>query len=299
MLDDNNYNDKKRLVIIDGNSLIHRAYHALPPLKTKQGELVNAIYGFLLIFLKAIKEFHPNYIVAAFDVPKPTFRHKEFKEYKIKRAPAPKELYEQIPKIKEMLKEFGVPFFEKEGFEADDIIGTIARLVPQKIETIILSGDLDTLQLIDKNTKVYTFKKRLKETILYNEDAVKERYEIGPSQMVDFRALKGDASDNIPGVTGIGEKTAISLLKEFGSLKNIYCEIEQKTEKSKKIKPPIREKLLQYKEQAFFSKMLSEIRKDVPIDFNLEDCSFQKYDKKRVAQAFKEKEFYSLIDRLP
>ena len=307
--------EKKRLIIIDGNALIHRAYHALPLLKTKKGELVNAVYGFLLVFLKAIREFQPNYIAAAFDIPKPTFRHKEFKEYKIKRPPTPKELSEQIPKIKEILKEFGVPTFEKEGFEADDIIGTIAHLAPKRqvipaakgeprplgreIETIILSGDLDTLQLINRNTKVYTPKKGLKDTVLYDEEMVKKRYEIRPSQLVDFRALRGDPSDNIPGVTGIGEKTAIHLLKDFGSLNNIYQEIEEKTEKSKKIKPAIREKLLQYKEQAFFSKRLSEIKKDVPIDFNLEKCSFQEYNKERVVQVFKKIEFYSLINRLP
>jgi len=296
--------EKKRLIIIDGNALIHRAYHALPLLKTKKGELINAVYGFLLVFLKAIREFQPNYIAAAFDIPKPTFRHKEFKEYKIKRPPTPKELSEQIPKIKEILKEFGVPAFEKEGFEADDIIGTIAHLAPKRqvipeIETIILSGDLDTLQLINRNTKVYTPKKGLKDTVLYDEEMVKKRYEIRPSQLVDFRALRGDPSDNIPGVTGIGEKTAIHLLKDFGSLNNIYQEIEEKTEKSKKIKPAIREKLLQYKEQAFFSKRLSEIKKDVPIDFNLEKCSFQEYNKEKVIQAFKKIEFYSLINRLP
>ncbi len=296
--------EKKRLIIIDGNALIHRAYHALPPLKTKKGELVNAVYGFLLVFLKAIREFQPDYIVAAFDTPKPTFRHKEFKEYKIKRPPTPKELSEQIPKIKEILKEFGVPFFEKEGFEGDDIIGTIAHLALQGqvepgIETIILSGDLDTLQLIDRNTKVYTLKRGLKDTVLYNEEMVRERYEIAPSQFIDFRALRGDPSDNIPGVTGIGEKTAICLLKDFGSLKNIYREIEEKTERSQKIKPAIKEKLIQYKEQAFLSKTLSEINKNVPINFNLEECSFQKYNKEKVIQAFKKIEFYSLINRLP
>lgn len=296
--------DNKRLIIIDSNALIHRAYHALPPLKTKKGELVNAVYGFLLVFLKAIREFQPDYIVAAFDTPKPTFRHKEFKEYKAKRPPAPKELYEQIPRVKGVLEEFGVPTFEKEGFEADDIIGTIAHLAPKKqvipeIETIILSGDLDTLQLIDRHTKVYTLRKGLKNTILYSEEAVRERYGISPEQLVDFRALRGDPSDNIPGVTGIGEKTAIDLLKEFGSLERIYREIEEKTENSKKIKPAVREKLIKYKEQAFLSKTLSEINKNVPIDFNLENCNVKKYDKKRAIKIVKDLDFYSLIKRLP
>jgi DNA polymerase-1 len=163
--------EKKRLIIIDSNSLIHRAYHALPSLTTKKGELVNAVYGFLLVFLKVIKEFQPNYIAATFDSAAPTFRHKRFKEYKAKRPPAPEELYQQIPKVKEILTAFRVPIFEKEGFEADDIIGTIAKKAPKKqvipeIETIILSGDLDTLQLVNPKTKVYSLRKGVKDTIL-------------------------------------------------------------------------------------------------------------------------------------
>ena len=162
---------KKRLIIIDSNSIIHRAYHALPPLTTKKGELVNAVYGFLLVFFKAIKDFQPDFIAATFDFPGPTFRHKKYKEYKAKRPPAPEELYQQIPKVKEVLKSFNVPIFEKEGFEADDLIGTISKLAPKKqvlpdIETIILSGDLDTLQLINPKTKVYSLRRGVKDIIL-------------------------------------------------------------------------------------------------------------------------------------
>jgi len=295
---------ERKLLIIDSNSLIHRAYHALPPLTTKKGELTNAVYGFLLVFLKALKEFQPDFIAACFDVAVPTFRHKKFKEYKAKRPPAPEELYQQIPKLKEVLDAFNVPIFEKEGFEADDIIGTISRLAPRKqvmprIETVILSGDLDTLQLVDKNTKVYTFKKGLKETIIYDEKAVKERYGFSPSQIVDFKALKGDPSDNIPGVSGIGEKTAINLIKLFGSLENLYQEIKEGTKKVKELKPAIKDKLVQYKDQAFFSRMLSEIRKDAPLDFNFEKCQWGGYNKEKLIQIFKNLEFYSLISRLP
>ena len=225
-------------------------------------------------FLKVIREFQPDYIAATFDTPQPTFRHKEFSEYKIKRPPTPEELFEQIPKVKKVLEEFGIPIFEKEGFEADDLIGTIAKLAPRKqiipeIETIILSGDLDLLQLIDKNTKVYTFKKGLKDTILYDEKMVKERYEITPAQLIDFKALRGDPSDNIPGVTGIGEKTAIQLIKDFGSLENLYQEMEDyyppttlppegrapKTDKSKEIKPAIKEKLINIKTKPFLVRL--------------------------------------------
>jgi len=195
---------KKRLIIIDSNSIIHRAYHALPPLTTKKGELVSAVYGFLLVFLKVIREFQPDYIAACFDVPGPTFRHKKFKEYKAKRPPTPKELYQQIPKVKEILKAFQVQVFEKESFEADDLIGTIARLAPKKftpyrnevsgaeqvlpgIETIILSGDLDTLQLVNPQTKVYFLRKGVKDVVLYDVAEVEKNMEF---HLRNFSTLK-------------------------------------------------------------------------------------------------------------
>ncbi len=298
-------NKRKRLIIIDCNSIIHRAFHALPALKTKKGELVNAVYGFLLVFLKALREFQPEYIAATFDFPAKTFRHKEYKEYKAKRPPTPENLAQQIPKVKEILETFNVAVFEKEGFEADDIISTISRLAPKKqiipeIETIILSGDLDVLQLVDKNTKVYILRKGVKDTILYDENSVKEKYQgLRPEQLVDFRALRGDPSDNIPGVTGIGEKTATELLLNFGSLEELYKEIEENSEKAKEILPKLKEILLKYKEQAFISKILAQTEKNVPIDFNLRRCQWQKYDKEKVIQILKNLEFYSLINRLP
>jgi len=297
--------EKKRLIIIDCNSLIHRAYHALPPLTTKKGELVNAVYGFLLVFFKAIREFQPDFIATCFDFPAPTFRHKKFKEYKAKRPPAPEELYQQIPKVKEVLKSFNVPIFEKEGFEADDLIGTIARLAPKKqvlpeIETIILSGDIDTLQLVDSQTMVYTLRKGVKDTVLYDEDLVKEKYQgLNPNQLIDFKALRGDPSDNIPGVTGVGEKTAIELLLKFGNLENLYKEIEENSEKDKGLKPKLKETLLKYKEQAFLSKMLAQIERNAPIDFNLKKCRWGEYNKEKITQILKKLEFYSLIERLP
>jgi len=281
---------KKRLIILDSNSIIHRAFYALPLLKTKKGELVNAVYGFFLVFFKAIKEFQPDYIAACFDFPAPTFRHKEYKEYKITRPPTPKDLALQIPKIKEILKAFNVPIFEKEGFEADDIIGTISERFQG--EKIILSGDLDTLQLVDKNTKIYLLKTGVKNTILYDEKLVGEKYQgLKPEQIVDFKALKGDPSDNIPGVEGIGEKTAIDLIQKFNNLEGVYQNLE-------KIKPKLREMLIQQKEKAFFSKMLAKIKRDVPIDFNLEKCEWGKYQKEKIAQIFRELEFKTLIKRL-
>lgn len=295
---------KKKLIIIDSHALTHRAYHALPPLTTKKGELINAVYGFLLVFLRALRELQPDFVVATFDFPAPTFRHQKFKEYKATRPPAPDELYNQIPKIKEILNAFNIPIFEKEGFEADDIIGTIARLVSKKqifpgIETIILSGDLDTFQLVSLNTKVYFLKRGVKDIILYDEKMVKERYNLLPQQLVDFRAFTGDPSDNIPGVPGIGEKTAIKLLKEFGSLEGLYQELEKKSEKAKKLKDKLKNLLSEYKEQAFFSKSLAKINQSVDINFKLEDCNWKNYDKEKAIKILKGLEFNSLVPRLP
>jgi DNA polymerase I len=299
-------NKAKRLLIIDSNSIIHRAYHALPPLSTKKGELVNAVYGFLLVFFKAVKDFRPDFVAAAFDSPAPTFRHKKYKEYKAKRPKAPDELYQQIPKVKEVLSALGVPFFEAPGFEGDDIIGTIADLAPRKqivppLETIILSGDLDSLQLVGPRTKVYALRKGVKDIILYDENLVKEKFQgLSPKQILDFKALRGDASDNIPGVTGVGEKTAVKLLLEFSSLERVYKEWPEGKEAEKKgLKSGLKETLLKYKEQAFLSRELARIEKAVPLDFNLGECDFGGYDKEKVAQIFKEFDFHSLLDRLP
>jgi len=296
---------EKRIVIIDANSIIHRAFHALPVLTTKKGEITNAVYGFLLVFFKAIKDFHPEYLAACFDLAAPTFRHKKYKVYKAKRPKAPDELYQQIPIIKEVLKSFNVPVFEKQGFEADDIIGTIADLSLKKqvippIENIIVSGDLDALQLINNQTKLFALRKGVKDVVLYDKDLVKEKFQgLLPEQILDYKALRGDASDNIPGVTGIGEKTAIELLLKFGTLDNLYRELEENSEKAKTVKPRLKEMLLKYKEQAFLSRDLAQIDRNVPINFNLKECSWENYDKERASSILKELEFYSLIEKLP
>ena len=300
--------EKKRLIVIDSNSIIHRAYHALPHLTTKKGELVNAVYGFLLVFFKAIREFQPDYIAACFDFPGPTFRHKKFKEYKVKRPPTPKELYQQIPKIKEILEAFNIPIFEKEDFEADDIIGTLAAFSTKKvmtppIEIIILSGDTDILQLVNPQTKVYVLKRGVKDIVLFDENLVKEKFQgLTPEQILDFKALRGDPSDNIPGVTGVGEKTATQLIKQFRSLENLYSALNQRPLPEavlSGVNQRLRALLEEYKEQAFLSKMLAQIKIDVPIDFNLEKCSFRKYDREKVINVLRNLEFYSLIEKLP
>ena len=291
----------KKLILIDGNALAHRVFHALPPLTTKKGQLVNAIYGFFSVFLKVVRELNPDYVVAVFDLPSPTFRDIEYKDYKAKRTKAPKEIYEQISKIKEILKVFPVSIYEKEGFEADDVIGTIVEKVnslvnkknKEKIKSIIVTGDLDTLQLVNENTEVYTLKKGVTQSIIYDKKAIEERYGLLPEQIVDFKALKGDQSDNIPGIPGIGEKTAIYLLKRFKSLENIYKDIN-KIEDQK-----LKAKLKEYKDQAFFSQYLATIRKDVPIDFDLKQCKFGFYNKEKIKEIFENLEFYTLIKRLP
>ena len=294
--------EKKQLIIFDGNALIHRAFHALPPLTTKKGELVNAVYGFLLVFLRTLREFRPEFIAVAFDFPGPTFRHRKYKLYKANREKAPDELYQQIPKTKEILENLGVQVFEKEGYEADDIIGTIAKNVSQDkalsdIEIIIVSGDLDTLQLVDEKTKVYALRKGVKDIVLYGEKNVEEKYGgLKPKQLSDFKALRGDPSDNIPGVFGIGEKTAISLLEEFGSVENLYKSLSQKSPAGG-INPNLKAKLKEYKEKAFISKMLAELKYDVPVDFDLGKCRWGEYDKEKIAQILSAYEFNSLIKR--
>jgi len=281
---------QKRLIVIDANSIIHRAFHALPSLTTKSGERVNAVYGFLLVLFRVIKEFQPDYIAACFDFPGKTFRHKKFEQYKAKRPKAPDELYNQIPLVKNVLAGFNIPVFEKEGFEADDIIGTISNLSP--METIILSGDQDVLQLVDYKTKAYILRKGVKDIILVDEAGVKEKYGFLPSQLLDFKALRGDASDNIPGVAGIGEKTAGELLSQFGNLNNMYKNIGDVGS------PRIKELLSENKDQAFLSRELAEIKKDAPIDFVLEKCRWQNYDKEKIVSLLKGFEFYSLLNRL-
>ncbi|MCX6744614.1 MAG: DNA polymerase I [Candidatus Parcubacteria bacterium] len=289
---------KQKFILIDGNALVHRAFHALPPLTTKDGELVNAVYGFLTIFFRALKEIKPEYVAVTFDMAKKTFRHEMYTEYKATRVKAPQELYDQIPKIKELLQLFKIPVYELEGYEADDVIGTICHLKTvdsPDIETIIVTGDLDTLQLIDDNTKVYSLKRGLSDTIIYDDKAVAERFDgLKPDQMIDYKSLRGDPSDNIPGVKGIGEKTAITLLTQFKSLDNLYKNID-----SKKISESVREKLIAHKDEAFLSYKLATIVKDAPVKFELEDAKIKTYNKQEVMDVLQKYQFASLASKLP
>ena len=286
----------KKLVLIDGNALVHRAYHALPKLTTKKGELVNAVYGFISILLKVLNDLKPDYVAATFDLAGPTFRHEEFKDYKATRVRAPQELYDQLSRVKQVLTALNVPIYEQQGFEADDVIGTLARQASEErkedVETIIVTGDLDTLQLVNEKVKVYTLKKGINDTILYDEKTVRGRYGLSPEQMPDFKGLKGDPSDNIPGVPGVGDKTAADLLKEYVTIENLYENVGLLPQK-------IGDKLEEYKEQAAFSKYLATIKTDVPVKLDLPKCELHDYNFENVKRLFEELEFFSLLKRLP
>ncbi|OGY45892.1 MAG: DNA polymerase I [Candidatus Buchananbacteria bacterium RIFCSPHIGHO2_01_FULL_44_11] len=288
---------KLKFIIIDGNALLHRAWHALPPtLTTKSGELVNAVYGFTMILLKVLKDLQPDYLAVTFDLKAPTFRHQEYAAYKANRIKQPDELYNQLPRIKEIVRAFAFPIYEKEGYEADDVIATLVRdKEVEKIQSIIVTGDLDTLQLIDNNTRVYTMHKGMSDTMIYDVAEVKQRFDgLTPAQMVDYKALRGDPSDNVPGVKGIGEKGAIQLLKDFKTLENIYKNID-----SEKILPRTKKLLQEQKKEALMSKKLCQMITDVPIDFKLKAAKLDDYDLNKILPLFQELEFKSLISKLP
>ncbi len=290
----------KKLVLIDANAVIHRAFHALPPLKNQAGLMTNAVFGLSSTLLKMLKDLEPDYIAAAFDLPSPTFRHEAFKEYKIHRAKTPEELSSQIPYTQKVLEAFGIPVLIKEGFEADDIIGTLAEKFGKEkdLKIIIVTGDLDSLQLVkDKKTVVYTMKKGLSDTVIYDEDMVTERYGLKPEQLTDYKGLKGDPSDNIPGVPGIGDKTASELLKKYNSIENLYKEV--KSPKTK-IKESLRKKLLENEEQAMFSKHLAMMVKNLDIDIDLKKADWKSnFSRTALEKIFRELNFTSLITRIP
>ncbi|MFC1666598.1 DNA polymerase I [Candidatus Omnitrophota bacterium] len=276
---------KKRLFLIDGNSYCYRAYYAIKELRNSKGLPTNAIYGFILMLKKLLDTQNPDYLAVAFDLKGPTFRHKKFKEYKIKRKPMPDDLVLQLPMIKEIVSAYNIPIFEKEGFEADDILATIAKKVSKEkhIDVCIVTGDKDILQLVDENIKIYSTHK---EGLVYDENAVRERFSgLGPESMVDLMALAGDATDNIPGVRGIGEKTAINLIKEFNNIENLYNNLDRITNESKK------KILADDEESARMSKELSALDLSVGIDIDVETMRVIAPDTKKLSGLFKEWEF--------
>jgi DNA polymerase-1 len=291
---------KRRLLIYDGNAIIHRCFHALPPLSTSEGVLVNAVYGFLTMLFKSIKDLKPTHLAVTFDLPGPTFRHEQSAEYKATRIKQAPELYAQIPITKEILTAMGIQIFEMPGFEADDVIGTIATLARKEpgVETIIVTGDMDALQLVNDSTSVYTMRKGLSDTVIYDEAAVRERFGFEPKSLIDYKALRGDVSDNISGIRGIGEKTGMELIKKFGTIENLYEALEGgitaigATERIKKI-------LLEKKADAVQSKFLATIVCDVPIVFDFSKTVYKKVDRDVIFPWFQKLGFLSLLQRIP
>lgn len=283
---------KKKILLIDANSLIHRAFHALPPFKTSQGELVNAVYGFFSILLNILTSLKPDYLAITFDVAKKTFRHEKYAEYKATRVKAPDELYAQFDRIKEIIRAANIPIFEKEGFEADDVLATLAEKMKEhkEIETYIATSDKDALQLVDEKTIVLSPRKGGSDNLIYTSEAVQKRFGLLPDQIVDFKAITGDPSDNIKGVKGIGDKGATNLLQKYTTLENIYEHLDE-------ITGAIHDKLENDKEAAFFSKELVTLVRDVPLDFNLENAKIHLEEFENALPLFELLEFKSLITR--
>jgi len=291
----------RKLILIDGNSLLHRAYHAFPPLNTEKGELINAVYGFSSMLLTILDKLDPSHVVVAWDVKGPTFRKIEYKEYKANRGPTDEGLASQIIRTKEVVSVLNIPQFGIEGFEGDDIIGTLSRLATDEekeedVQVVIVTADRDALQLIKgKQIVVYLpLQNRASQAVVFDETKVEESYGFKPKYIVDLKSLMGDSSDNIPGVKGIGKITATKLILSFGSLEGVYKNIN-----SEKISNKIREMLIVGKDMALQSYKLAEINKEAPLKINWEDCLLTNYDKTKAVELFKELNFNSLLARLP
>ena len=287
----------KKLLILDSNSILNRAFYGVRYLSAKDGTPTNAIYGFLNILLKLIKEQEPDYVCAAFDVKAPTFRHKQYEGYKAQRKPMPEGLAAQMPLAKDVLRAMGVTILEKEGYEADDIIGTVARLCEEsEISCFIATGDKDDLQLASDKTKVIltVTKSGYNETIIYDDKAVKEKYHVTPTEFIDVKALMGDPSDNIPGVKGVGEKTAMSLIEKHHSIEYIYENIDDIG-----LKGTMLQKMKDGREMAFMSKELATINRNTPIEFNAEKCVFDGFENNgELYEILKRLELNSIIKKL-
>jgi DNA polymerase-1 len=287
----------KKILLIDGNALVHRAYHAMPPLTVKKtGEPINAVYGFTNMLLRILNELKPDYYAVAFDRKAPTFRKEMFADYKANRPPTPDDLVSQLTRARELAAAFSIPVFEMDGYEADDVIGTLSKKASEKgIESVIVTGDADAMQLVSENVKVLYPKPQSSfgDTILYEAETVNERYGVPPEHIADLKALVGDKSDNIPGVNGIGDKTAAKLIQTFGGIEDIYKHIDEVTP----IK--LREKLQQSEEIARKCKILATIATDMPIEINLDNSDVSNFDRNKAVAFFHELEFTKLLSRLP
>ena len=286
----------ERLMLLDGNGLIYRGYFALinVPLSTSKGELVNAVFGFSNIVLRGFQDVRPDYVAIAFDLPAPTFRHGLSAEYKATRRPMPDDLRAQFPKVREVVAALRLPVYEMAGFEADDVIGTLTREAEGRdLETTIVTGDLDMLQLVTDRTRLMTTRMGVDATVIYDPARIRERYGLEAAQMIDFKSLKGDSTDNIPGVPGVGDKTAAKLVGQFGSLDALYAHLDEVTPEK------LREKLREHHDRVLASRELVTIHRDLPVALDLVAARFGEYDRDEVVRLFREYEFRTLIDRLP
>ena len=283
------------LLLFDGHALVHRAFHALPPLSTsKTGEPTGAVYGFTRMLLKVLQDFKPTHWAISFDRPAPTFRHLEFEEYKAQRPEAPDDLRRQFGRVRQIVEALDMPSFELDGYEADDLLGTLSRqAAAQGIDTIIVSGDNDMLQLVTASVSVLLPQRTFGDTTLYDPAAVQQKYGISPGQIPDFKGLKGDPSDNIPGVSGVGDKTAASLVQLYGSVEGIYGHIDEVTPAK------LRDTLATQEELARQGKRLATIMTDAPVDLDPSRCQLKRLNRDRLAPLFRELEFFTLVDRLP
>ncbi len=283
--------NQSKLVLIDGNAILHRAFHALPPLTTKTGEPINAVYGLISMLLRVISDLNPTHIAVCFDVKAPTFRHKAFKQYQSQRPPTHDDLSSQFEKAKRVINSFGIPIYEKAGYEADDVIGTLAKQASKMEEVVIVTGDRDILQLVDEKVKLYMPILGLSAGKLMGIEETKEKIGVEPELIADFKALVGDPSDNYKGVAGIGPKTAINLLNKYGSVDGIYKHLGQIPQKT-------REKLIKDKKNAILSHKLATIVRNVPVKLDLESAGMWDVDNKKVLELFKEYGFKTLTERV-
>jgi DNA polymerase-1 len=286
----------ERLMLLDGNGLIYRGYFALinTPLTTSRGELVNAVFGFCNIVLRGFQDIQPDYAAIAFDLSGPTFRHEQFAAYKATRQKMPDDLRDQFPKVREVVKALRIPVYEMAGFEADDVIGTLTVEAEQRgLDTTIVTGDLDMLQLVTDRTRLMTTRMGVQNTVIYDPARILERYGLRPDQMIDFKALKGDSTDNIPGVPGVGEKTAAKLIVQFGTLDGLYENLDELT--PERLRQPLREA----KDQVLMGRELMRIVRDLPVKLDLDAARLGDYDRETVIRLFREFEFRTLIERLP
>ncbi len=282
----------EKLVIIDGNAIVHRAYHALPPMNTKSGKPTNAVYGFFSMLLKLLADLKPEYLIVCFDRPKPTFRKQMYVGYQAKRPKMSDDLVPQIDLLHKALDKAKIAHFEIDGYEADDLIGTISRQSGEKkLQTIIVTGDRDLLQLVNHRVWVLAPVLGITKMVLYDEEKVKEKYGLRPSQFIDYKALVGDASDNYPGVSGIGPKTASELLKKYDNFENLYKHISELPEN-------VGSRLAVDAEQAALAKKLATIVTDAPVKMELEKAKTEEIDKKGLLSEFQELGFKSLIGRI-